>query len=462
MKRLLQKKAISHYANDDPTDNVRLKRCLSFFDLTTLGIGAIIGAGIFILTGVVAATKAGPAIILSFLIAGITCAFSALSYAELAATIGGCGSAYGYAYVGFGELFAWIIGWDLILEYSISCAAVAIGWSAYFNKIAKAVGIEIPAYFLAGPMDGGIANLPAFFIIIFIAILLSLGVKESTKVNSTVVIIKLLTIALFIALAIPHVNLENWSDFMPFGWKGVMNGASLIFFAYIGFDAVSTTAEEAKNPKRDVPKSILASLIICTIVYIITSGVLTLVAPYTTLNNASPIASALQQIGHTFGARFISVGALAGLTTVILVMFYGASRITFAMSKDGLLPNLFKKVHPKYKTPYRLIMTGGLFIALIATIVPIDKVAELVNIGTLMAFTMVNMGVIALRYTQPKIARPFRTPFGITLPLLGIFFCIYLMAHLPLMTWMRFFIWMAIGLIYYFFSSKATALPREE
>lgn len=440
--------------NKDPALGVsappHLRACLNIFDLILLGVGAVIGAGIFILTGITAATKAGPAIVLSFLLSGAACVFSALSYAELATAIGGCGSVYSYAYAAFGTFFAWIIGWDLILEYTLSCAAVSIGWSAYFSNLVKIFAIEIPEKFLLNPWNGGIADLPGFAIAFSIAMLLASGAKQSSRVNAVVVLIKLAVLALFAILVIPYARLENWSDFMPFGWIGAAQGAATIFFAYIGFDALSTTAEEAINPRRDLPRSIIFSLAICTLIYVFISGLLTLVVPYASLNTASPMADVLLRLGYSFGALVVVIGALAGLTTTILVMFYGASRIIFAMARDGLLPASFNKVHPRYKTPHRVILIGGVIIALTAATMPLDKVAEMVNIGTLAAFVVVNLSVITLRYTRPQLPRPFRTPFGIILPLLGTLFCLYLMVNLPWITWMRFIIWMAVGLIIYF------------
>lgn len=448
MKRIFYKKPITEMGNELLPDQ-HLRRCLTALDLTLLGIGAVIGAGIFILTGLAAATKAGPAIVVSFILAGSACGFSALSYAELASSIGGCGSAYGYAYAGFGELFAWIIGWDLILEYAVACAAVAIGWSAYFTKLMAILGWGIPQNFLNSFLAGGFANVPAFVIMIFVTILLILGIKNSARVNAVIVLVKLITIAVFVAVSAPYVDFHNWVSFMPFGWQGVMGGAAMIFFAYIGFDAVSTAAEEAVNPKRDLPIGIITSLVICTAIYVLVAGLLTLVVSYTSLNTDSPVADVLIRLGHASAASLISVGALAGLTTVILVMFYGMSRVAYAMSRDHLLPKVFKPLHPRFHTPARILLSAGIVVALVAATLPIGDITALVNIGTLAAFTIVNLGVIVLRYTQPDLPRPFRTPFGITLPLLGILFCLYLMFSLPLITWLRFVVWMVLGLVFY-------------
>ncbi len=438
-----------------------LKRCLTATDLTLLGIGAIIGAGIFVLTGVAAATKAGPAIALSFVVAGFACAFSALAYAELASTVGGCGSAYGYAYAGLGEIVAWIIGWDLILEYGLATPTVAIGWSGYVGNALTAIGLELPKILLNAPgtpnVEGAIMNLPAFLIIILLSILLAIGVSTSARFNHAMVFVKLTAIAVFIGVAAFNVNPEHWTPFMPFGWEGVMAGGALIFFAYIGFDAVSTAAEEAINPQRDLPIGILASLVICTIIYIVVSGLLTGLVPYKELNVPSPVASALLSIKHNFAAGLIAAGAIAGLTTVMLVLYYGLTRVFLAMARDGLLPPIFAKVNAKTKTPIPVILISGIFMAFVAGFTPINEVAELVNIGTLAAFVLVCAGVIVLRKTHPNIPRPFKTPLSPISPILGIVFCLYLMFQLPQTTWLRFGIWLALGLIVYFVYSKGNS-----
>lgn len=444
-----------------PTDvhaHTGLHRCLKAFDLILLGVGAIIGAGIFVLTGIAAATTAGPAIIYSYLIAGVACGLSALAYAELASSVGGCGSAYGYTYAGLGELMAWIIGWDLLLEYGVSCSAVAIGWSGYVDDLLNALGWHIPSQFLAGPIDGGIINLPASLIVVVLTGLLALGVRESARFNTTIVFIKLLAIAVFITIALGHFDIKNWQPFMPFGWTGVINGAALIFFAYIGFDAVSTAAEETINPQKNLPIGIIASLIICTLVYMLVAGLLTGMVPYTTLNISSPVSEVMLRLGHNIGAGFIGMGAIAGLTTVILVMFYGLTRVMFAMSRDGLLPQLFSEVHPKTKTPIKVIMITGILIALIAGLVPIKSVAEVVNIGTLAAFALVCGGVIVLRYTQPNLYRPFKAPLNPVLPALGMALCFYLMLTLSRFTWMAFLIWTFLGLLVYSLYSRRNSV----
>ncbi len=431
-----------------------LKRCLTAFDLTLLGVGAIIGAGIFVLTGIAAATKAGPGLVLSYALAALACGFSAMAYAELSASIGGCGSAYGYAFAGLGEFMAWLIGWDLLLEYGMACSAVSIGWSGYANNALAALGINLPPMLLNGPWDGGLINLPAVFIIFFITVLLSIGIRESTKFNAIVVYIKLAAIALFIGIAAFHVKPENWHPFLPFGWSGVVSGAALIFFAYIGFDAVSTAAEETINPQRDLPIGIIASLAGCAIIFMLVTALLTGAAHYTTLNVGSPIAQVLLNLGYRMGAAIVAVGAIAGLTTVILVMYYGFTRVFLAMTRDGLLPQRLASINPKTKTPITIIVFVGVIMALVAGFVPIHHVAELVNIGTLAAFAIVCVGVMIMRITKPNMARPFKIPFGFLIPSLGVIFCLYLMLNLPALTWKVFAIWTLVGLVVYFVYSR--------
>jgi APA family basic amino acid/polyamine antiporter len=456
----------------DACTHTGLKRCLTAFDLTLLGIGAIIGTGIFVLTGIAAATQAGPAVVLSFVIAGTACAFAALAYAELASAVGGCGSAYGYSYAAFGELIAWIIGWDLILEYGVATAAVATGWAGYFNNALTAVDLGLPESLTKAPSLGGIVNLPAAGIVLILMFLLMLGMRESARTNMVMVFVKLLTIAVFIGVALFHVNPENWSPFMPFGWSGqspegkpvgVLAGAAMVFFAYVGFDAVSTAAEEAKNPQRDVPFGILFSLVFCTAIYIAVAGLLTGVVPYSQLNVPSPVAHALQLLGINWAAALVATGVIAGLTTVMLVLYYGLTRVFFAMSRDGLLPPFFAEIHPKTKTPVRVIALCGLLISLIAGFIPLGELAELVNIGTLAAFVLVCLGVVVLRIRQPHLHRPFKNPLNPVFPLLGAFSCAALMAFLPWVTWLRFAAWLAIGVIFYFtYSIRHSKLGNQE
>lgn len=441
--------------------NEHLYRCLSAFDLTFLGIGAVIGAGIFVLTGVVAATQAGPAIVFSYVLAGLACVFSALSYAELSSSIGGCGGAYGYAYAGFGEIIAWIVGWDLLLEYAISVSAVSVGWGSYVNDLLIAIGIKMPNYLLHGISDGGIANILALGIILFLTFLLLVGVRSSSRFNNLMVIIKLSVIGIFIAIATTQVNPVNWTPFFPYGWQGAVKGASLIFFAYVGFDAVATTAEEAKNPQYDVPFGIIASLLICTVIYIIVSGLLTGIMHYSDLNVASPISNSLLKLGYKFASGLIGVGAIAGLTTVMLVLFYGLTRVFWAMSRDGLLPAFFVPITKNSRSPARIILLSGILIGISSACLPIRELAELVNIGTLFAFMMVCAGVIILRYTRPDLHRTFKVPFMPITPILGLISCSYLLVNLPWITIARFIIWMSLGMIIYFcFSRKNSDLAK--
>lgn len=456
LRSLLRKKAIGHISKQSS-----LHRSLNTFDLTLMGIGAIIGAGVFVLTGIAAATKAGPAIVVSYVIAGMAAMFAALAYAELAASVGGTGSAYSYAYAGFGEFIAWIIGWNLLLEYMMSVSTVAIGWSGYVSNFFEALQLHVPSAITKNPFEGGIINLPAVFIILALALLLCIGVKQSARFNAVVVFIKLLTIAIFIIVATMNINPQNWANFLPFGWSGVMQGAALVFFAYIGFDALSTAVEEAITPQRSIPISIIASLIVCTGIYIIVSALLTGIVPYTTLNVRSPVSEAMLRIGYHTIAGIIATGAIAGLTTVMLVMFYGLTRICLAISRDGLLPITIAHIHPQTRTPVRIILFIGIIMALVAGFSPINRAAELVNIGTLAAFTFVCAGVMVFRYTHPAIPRPFKLPFNPLIPLLGMLFCIYLMLQLPAITWWRFLIWSLIGMgIYFMYGRKHSVLNR--
>lgn len=435
-----------------------LKRCLTAYDLTMLGVGGIIGAGIFVLTGIAAATDAGPAVIISYLLAALTCSFAALSYAELASSFGGCGGAYGYAYAGIGELFAWLIGWDLLLEYGMDASTVSIGWSSYFQNALHGFGINLPKLLTANPMDGGLMNLPAMVVILGLAAVLSIGTKASARFNTTVVYIKLAVIALFLGIGFFHFNPANWHPFMPFGFQGIVNGAGLIFFAYIGFDSVSTAGEETLNPQRDLPLGIIASLIVCAIVYVLVAAILTGIAYYPTLNVSSPVATALFKLGYHFSSEILAFGAIAGLTSTILAMYFGFTRVFLAMSRDGLLPKHFTKIDEKSQTPSQLIWVVGIVMALIAGFFPISQIANIVNIGTLAAFVGVCISVIVLRFTRPNIERPFKTPFGILIPTLGIIFCSYLMLTLPFATWVSFAIWTGIGAVIYLFYSRYNSL----
>lgn len=427
-----------------------LDRCLNAVDLILLGIGAIIGAGVFVLTGIAAATKAGPAITLSYILSGTASMFAALAYAELATSVGGCGSAYNYIYTGFGELIAWIIGWNLIFEYAVAASSVAIGWSGYVNDALLAINIHLPIALIKNPFEGGIVNLLAVGIIALLTFMLCIGMKQSARFNAIIVAVKLFTIALFIYVAIPNVNPANWHPFFPFGWNGVVEGAALVFFAYIGFDALSTAAEETINPQRNLPIGIIGAMLVCALIYVIIAGLLTGVMHYSLLNVESPVADAMLYLNHPKVAGCIAIGAIAGLMTVMLVLFYGLTRVGLAMGRDGLIPKRFAKLHPERKTPILMITFSGIIIAAVAGFMPLQEAAELVNIGTLSAFVLVCTGVIVLRRTQPNLARPFKLPFSPVIPLLGVAFCIYLMLHLSGTTWVRFVIWLALGLFIYF------------
>lgn len=453
LEQLLRKKPIQPHAHTG------LKKCLTAFDLALLGIGGAIGTGIFVLTGIAAATQSGPAVVLSFIIAAIAAGFAALSYAELSSSVGGSGSAYGYSYVAFGEFAAWMMGWMLLLEYGVGAAAVANGWAGYFVNTLSNLGLHLPEHLTKAPVLGGTINLPAFAIIWILTLLLMIGVKESARANNLMVIIKLSTIAIFLALSVGHIHTENWLPFMPFGWFetldngkniGVLAGASLVFFAYFGFDAVSTAAEECELPQRDLPIGLIASLAFCTIIYIIVSGTLTGVIPYSELNTSSPVAYALTKLGYTWSSTLVATGVLAGLITVLLVLLYGLTRILFAMSRDGLISPVFSAVNPDRQTPSKIILLCGTVVSIVAGFIPLGELAETVNIGTLASFIMVCIGVIRLRQTHPDLPRPFKNPFNPLIPLGGVITCAALMSFLPASTWHRFGLWAVVGVVFYF------------
>ncbi len=473
-----------------------LKRALGATNLITLGIGAIIGAGIFVLTGAAAAQYAGPAIVLSFILAGIACAFAGLCYSEFAALIPIAGSAYTYGYATLGEIFAWIIGWDLILEYAFGAATVASGWSGYVNSFLQDYGIHLPPSLTATPGTDmvmyhdrwerlatilptlkshgvdpvtlvhaqGSFNLIAFLGIVIVTVILIIGIQESANFNSVIVIIKVAIVLTFIAIAggfllkHPDIAAQNWHPFIPpntgefghYGWSGIARGAAVIFFAYIGFDAVSTAAQEAKKPQRDMPIGILGSLVICTILYILVSGLLTGVVSYTTLNVPDPVAVGIDHTGVRWGSILVKLGAIAGLGSVMLVMLLGQSRVFFSMSRDGLLPKWAGAVHPRFRTPWISSITVGVFVAIFASLIPIGVLGELVSIGTLLAFVIVCAGVWILRVRQPGLVRPFKTPWVPFVPIMGILVAGLMMVSLPLDTWLRLIIWLAIGMVIYF------------
>ncbi|MEW4369916.1 amino acid permease [Paenibacillus kandeliae] len=429
-----------------------LKRVLGPLDLTTLGVGAIIGTGIFVLTGVAAAKYAGPGLVLSFLLAGLVCAFAALCYSEFASSVPASGSAYTYSYTTFGEIIAWILGWDLILEYGFASAAVASGWSGYFQSLLAGFGVHLPTALTSAfnPEKGTYFDITASAITLIIALLLTRGIKEATRANGVMVAIKLIVVLIFIAVGVFYVQPANWTPFLPFGFSGVTAGAATVFFAYIGFDAVSTAAEEVKRPQRDLPIGIIASLAICTVLYIVVSLILTGIVPYSMLNVSDPVAFALQYVQMNGIAWIVSLGAITGITTVLLVMMYGQSRLLYSMSRDGLLSPVFSKISGKSQTPAVGTWVASVVIAFFAGFIPLGSLAELTNIGTLFAFTVVSIGVIVLRRTQPDLQRGFRVPWVPVIPILSAVGCVYLMLQLQALTWVTFFIWLVIGLIVYF------------
>ena len=460
----------------DEGHGTTLRRALGAMNLTMLGIGAIIGAGIFVLTGTAAANYAGPAIVLSFVLAGLGCLFAGLCYAEFASMIPIAGSAYTYAYATLGEFIAWIIGWDLILEYLFGASTVAVGWSGYFVAFLAKFGLVLPPAFTQAPLSvvgthtlvrnpGGVLNVPAVLLVLVMTTLLVIGIKESARFNNLIVFVKVAIVFLVIGFGFMFVNSANWHPFIPentgsfgaFGWSGIVRGAGVVFFAYIGFDAVSTAAQEAKNPQRDMPIGMLGSLAFCTVLYILMALVMTGLAHYTELNVPHPVDVALAKAGPGLAwlNYLVDVGAIAGLASVVLVMLMGQPRIFFAMSRDGLLPAVFGKVHPKFRTPYVTTILTGVVAAAVAGFFPIALLGELVSIGTLFAFVVVSAGVIVLRYRDPHRVRPFKTPLVPLVPILGILICGYMMYGLPSDTWIRLAVWLVIGLVIYFLYGRS-------
>ncbi|MGG3468325.1 amino acid permease [Neobacillus pocheonensis] len=449
---LFRKKSIQALIQDIGKKDATLKKDLGAFDLSMLGIGAIIGTGIFVVTGVAAAELAGPALILSFVISGLACVFAALCYAEFASAVPVSGSAYTYSYATFGELIAWILGWDLILEYGLASSAVASGWSGYFQGLLAGFGIHFPKALTSAfdPANGTYIDVPAIIIVLVITLLLTQGVKKSARFNTIMVIIKLAVVLLFIGVGVWYVKPSNWTPFMPFGFSGVTAGAATVFFAYIGFDAVSSAAEEVKNPQKNMPIGIMASLAVCTVLYIAVSAILTGVVPYTKLGVKNPVAFALNYIHQDWVAGFISIGAIIGITTVLLVMLYGQTRLFYAISRDGLLPKVFSKVDKKKQTPMFNSWITCLLVSIFAGLVPLSKLAHLVNMGTLFAFMTVAIGILYLRKNKMAPKTGFRVPFVPYIPILAFVFCGYLILQLPAESWISFGIWLVIGLGVYF------------
>jgi basic amino acid/polyamine antiporter, APA family len=470
----------------------RLRRVLGPVQLSSLGVGAIIGTGIFVLTGIAAHDRTGPALVLSFVVAGLTCVFAALCYAEFASMVPVAGSAYTYAYATLGELFAWIIGWDLVLEYAVASATVAHGWSHYFQDFLLSFGVQWPHAVANAPFDfnpatgrlaltGTLFDLPAILIVCLITAILVKGIQESASFNAGIVMVKLAIVAFVIVVGAFYINPANWHPFAPFGYTGfsffghtlfgqtgqggeplgMFAGAAIVFFAYIGFDSISTHAEEAKNPSRDVPIGIIVSLILCTVLYILVSGVLTGMVPYNRINIDAPVSDAFGQVGLPWARGLVSVGAVAGITSVLLVMMLSQPRIFLAMARDGLLPGFFAAVHDRFRTPWKSTILTGFFVALMGAFLPLRILAELVNIGTLLAFVIVCAAVLIMRRTHPEIERPFRAPWGSFVPIAGIFLCLLLMFSLPWENWLRLGVWLVIGLLIYFsYGYKHSTLAR--
>ncbi len=466
--------SLQHDAEHTP-----LKRALGPMHLTTLGIGSIIGTGIFVLTGTAASQHAGPALVLSMIIAAAGCVFAGLCYSELAAMIPVAGSAYTYAYATTGELFAWIIGWDLMLEYALSCSTVAVGWAGYATSLLRDLGVPISPQFAAAPgvmvtlADGtlghGIVNLPAMLVVLLVTGLLTFGIKQSANTNTVLVVVKVLVLVAFVLAGASYVNRENLTPFIPpntgefghFGFSGVLRGAGVMFFAFIGFDAVSTAAQESRNPQRDLPIGILASLTICTIIFIAVAIVLIGIVPYSRLNVADPLAVGIDNTGLVWLRPVVKIGAVLGLFSTILVQMIGQTRIFYSMSRDGLLPEIFGRVHPRFRTPHVSTLLTGSVCALVAGLTPINVLGELVSMGTLLAFVLVCIGIVVLRRTNPTTPRPFRTPGLPWVAVAGAAICLLQMLALPLPTWERLIIWLAIGMALYFgYARKSAARKR--
>ncbi|GAA4618741.1 amino acid permease [Saccharopolyspora hordei] len=486
---IMRVKSVEQSIRDAEAPEFRLRRVLRAVDLLGIGIGAIIGTGIFVLTGVAAATDAGPGISISFVISGIACGLAALCYAEFASVVPVAGSAYTFSYASLGEFFAWLIGWDLMLEFIIGASTVSVGWSQYFVEALGSVGLALPEALTAAPGAGGVVNLPAAIIALILTVVLVVGIRLSAAVTNVVVAIKLAVVLFFIIFGAFFVKAANWDPFIPpyqppepgavsapleqplisaifgqtgsFGLSGLVAGAALVFFAYIGFDIVASGAEETRRPQRDMPIGIIGSLVICSVLYVLVSLVMTGIVKYDQLDTAAPMATAFQAIGAPWAVGLVSLGAIAGLTTVILILMLGQARVGFAMSRDGLLPVWFAKVHRTYRTPYRVTLITGVIVAAIASLTPIDVLAEMTNIGTLFAFVLVSVGVLVLRRTRPDLPRAFRVPWSPVIPALAAAACLYLMLNLEGWTWIRFGVWMVIGLgLYFVYSQHNSRLAR--
>jgi len=477
LRNLFRTKDVTAILRETETDNGGLKRSLTATNLVALGIGAIVGTGIFVITGQAAAQYAGPALTISFIISALGCIFAGFCYAEFAAMIPVSGSVYSYSYATMGEFLAWFIGWDLILEYLFACSTVAVGWSGYMQSLLHGWGVDLPIQLMGSTLShsaegwaltGSIINFPAVCIVAIITALLLGGIRQSAWVNNVIVLIKVAVILLFIGFGLSYIDTENWVPYIPentgeyghFGWSGIMRGAAVVFFAYLGFDALSTAAQETRNPQRDMPKGILISLIICTLLYVAVTAVLTGIVKYDELEVPAPIALAIDNTGQGLAwlSPLIKLGAVAGISSVILVMMMGQSRIYYAISKDGLIPKLFSKVSKKRSVPDNAIIFSGIATGAIAGIFPLSVLSELVSIGTLMAFTIVCVSVMVLRKTHPELKRPFKVPFVWLIPSLGAFFCIIQMVSLPWTAWERLIIWMLVGIVIYFAYSKRNSL----
>ena len=460
-RNIFRKKSINDLLTVDKSSK-SLKRAIGPLSLIIMGLGCIIGAGIFIVTGIASSNYSGPALVLSFVISAVACIFTALCYAEFASMIPISGSVYTYTYVAMGEVWAWMIGWVLIFEYLISASAVAVGWSSYIVGLLKSTGFILPQI-ITNPPGIGLINLPAFLIIALLTGILVLGAKESARFNAVIVLINVSIILMFIIVGANFINPANYQPFMPYGWTGVLQGAAMVFFAYIGFDAVSTAAEETKNPQRTLPIGIIGSLIISSILYIAVAAVLNGMVPYNLLNNAAPVTFALEKVGANWAASIVSFGALFGLTSVLLTSLFGQTRIFYSMSRDGLLPGVFSKIHPDFRSPILSTLIVGAVASIIAAFLPLSIIIELVNIGTLSAFIFLALSIIILRKQQPDIERKFKCPLVPLIPILSIIFCVFLIFQLSVTTLERFAVSLIIGLAVYFaYGSRKSKLSNKE